>query len=97
MQPVDRQSLTTTLDIRYAKQHAGMAFDVKQILGGPGSVPAAGTTIDAVSQNANMFQSPIGFEVKPMIGITQLKDAQGVRSKELSTYIKGFSSVKYRP
>lgn len=97
MQPVDRESLTTTLDVRYGKQHAGMAFDVKQTLGNPGTVPAVGTTIDAVSMNANSFQTPVGFEVRPMIGITQLRDAQGVSSKELSTYIKGFSGVKYKP
>lgn len=97
MEPVDRKSLVTTLDVRYAKQHTGMAFDVKQVLGVPGSVPVAGTTIDATSQNGTTFQSPNGFEVKPLMGITQLKDAQGTTSKQLSTYMKGFTNQKYKP
>lgn len=93
--PVTRPSLTKDLSERYATQRAGGTFDVKKILGNPGTVPAAGTTIDAVSGQATQFQSPKGFEVKILQGITQLKDAQGTTSKELSMYIKGFSNIKY--
>lgn len=96
-EPINRQSLTTDLESRYAKQKAGGAFDVKETLGGPGTQPAAGTTIDAVSQQGANFQSPNGFEVKVKQGQTQFKEAQGTTSKELSLYIKGFSNRKYKP
>ena len=36
-----------------------------------------------------------GFLVKPKTMITQFKDAQGVSSKQLSTYMQGFSNAKY--
>jgi len=92
-----RPSLTKTLEDRYATQRAGGAFDVKKTLGTPGTSPAAGTVIDAASLNGTSYQSPNGFEVKVPMGITQLKDAQGTTSKELSLYIRGFSNVKYKP
>ena len=95
--PNQRPSLTNDLQSRYGKQHAGGAFDVKKTLGGPGTQPAAGTTIDAVSMLGAEFQNPNGFEVKVKQGVTGLKDAQGTTSKELSRYIKGFSSRKYKP
>ena len=90
-----RPSLTTDLQTRYAQQREGGAFDVKKVLGGPGSTPAAGTTIDAISSNAVSFQSPAGFEVKSLVGVTQLKDAQGTTSKQLSIYMKGFDNTRY--
>ena len=95
--PVIRPSLKTDLESRYSSQHVGEAFDVKKTLGNPGTVPAAGTTIDAVSQQSTNFQSPNGFEVKVMQGITQLLDAQGTKSKQLSIYMKGFDNTKYDP
>jgi len=95
--PNERPSLTTDLQTRYTKQRAGGAFDVKATLGGPGTQPAAGTTIDATSMNGNEFQNPNGFEVKVKQGVTAFKDAQGVQSKQLSRYIRGFSARKYKP
>ncbi len=95
--PLNRPSLITTLDQRYATQRSGGAFSVKQVLGAPGTVPAPGTTIDAASMNGQKFQSPNGFEVKMMPGITQMLDAQSNTSKQLSMYIKGFDNTKYRP
>ena len=95
--PVTRPSLTTDLQTRYANQREGGAFDVKVTLGPPGSSPKAGTTIDASSMNAVQFQSPRGFEVRVMQGITQFLDAQSAPSKQLSTYIKGFNNQKYHP
>jgi len=93
-----RPSLIQTLESRYATQRAGGAFNVKTILGGPGTQPVAGTTIDATSIQGANFQSPNGFEVKSnQGGVTQFKDAQSVMSKELSRYIRGFSNVKYKP
>jgi len=95
--PNPRPSLTTDLQTRYGNQRAGGAFDVKKTLGGPGTQPAAGTTIDATSIQGSNFQSPNGFEVKAKQGDTQLKEAQGTTSKELSLYIRGFSNKKYKP
>lgn len=95
--PVNRESLDKTLDGRYLTQHAGGAFDVKQTLGPPGTSPSAGTVIDAISLQGSNFQAPNGFQVKVIEGITQLKDAQGTKSKELSLYIRGFSSRRYKP
>ncbi len=95
--PVQRPSLITTLDQRYATQHAGGAFDVKKTLGAPGSRPSAGTVIDALSLQGSSFQNPNGFEVGVLEEVTQLKEAQGTTSKQLSLYIRGFSNQKYKP
>lgn len=97
MQPVDRKSLLTTLDIRYAQQHAGMAFDVKQVLGNPGTVPPTGEAIDAASSNGQTFQSPNGFQVKMLAQQSQLLSVQSGDTKGLSTYVQGLSTVKYKP
>lgn len=94
--PVNRPSLTTTLDQRYATQRAGEAFDVKAVLGGPGAVPPSGETIDAVSSNGQSFQSPNGFWVSPKVQVSQMKDVQAGNSS-LSTYIKGLDTKKYHP
>jgi hypothetical protein len=93
--PNTRPSLTTTLDTRYAQQRAGEAFDVKAVLGGPGTVPKQGQTIDAASQNGQTFQSPNGFLVKPLAQVSQLKDVKAGNSS-LSLYIKGLDTRKYR-
>ena len=92
--PVPRPSLTTTLDVRYANQRAGEAFDVKATLGQPGSVPPAGEVIDAASQNGSTFQSPNGFQVRVMPQVSQLKDVQAGNSS-LSRYIQGLDTTKY--
>jgi hypothetical protein len=93
--PNTRPSLTTTLDQRYATQRAGAAFDVKAVLGSPGTEPKQGKTIDAVSQNGQNFQSPNGFLVRPLSQVSQLKDVQAGNSS-LSVYIKGLDTRKYR-
>jgi hypothetical protein len=97
MQPVDRQSITTTLDVRYAQQHAGMAFDVKQVLGNPGTTPPVGEVIDAASANGQTFQNPNGFQVKILGQQSQLLAVQSSDTKGLSTYVQGLSTVKYHP
>jgi hypothetical protein len=94
--PSSRPSLTTTLDVRYANQHAGEAFDVKATLGAPGTVPRQGEVIDAASGNGSSFQSPNGFLVRPMTLISQLKDVQSGNSS-LSRYIQGLDTKKYHP
>jgi len=94
--PSVRPSLTTTLDVRYAKQRVGEAFDVKKVLGQPGEEPKQGKTIDAASQNGANFQSPNGFLVRPMIQVSQLKDVKAGKSL-LSMYVKGLDSRRYCP
>lgn len=94
--PTIRTSLKTTLDIRYAQQRAGGAFDVKAILGTPGTTPRQGEVIDAASQNGANFQSPNGFEVKMMPQISQLKVVQqGGSGNSYSRYVKGLDTTKY--
>lgn len=95
--PVPRPSLTTTLDQRYAKQRAGEAFDVKAVLGQPGTEPVAGKTIDAVSQQGANFQSPNGFQVRMMPQVSQLLVVQSNDTKGLSTYVKGLDTTRYHP
>ena len=97
--PSDRPSLTKTLEQRYATQHAGGAFNVKERLGGPGAPPIARMPVDG----NEVLYSVDDFKVKAMQGVTELLDAieanstSAPRSKELSLYIRGFSNRKYRP
>lgn len=94
--PNVRPSLTTTLDQRYAKQHAGGAFEVKEVLSPPGTSPAAGTTIDAASQQGANNQNPNGFVVKVLPQVSQLKAVQtGGAGNAYSLYIKGLDTTKY--
>jgi hypothetical protein len=96
--PTSRPSLTTTLDQRYAKQHAGGAFEVKTVLGQPGNEPAIGTTIDAKSSQGQTNQSPNGFLVKSIPQVSQLKAVQsGGAGNAYSTYVKGLDTRKYKP
>jgi len=91
-----RPSIAMTLEQRLANQREGGAFDVKKTLGAPGTSPAAGTTINATSMNGKSFQSPNGFEVKVAQGQTQMLDAQGNSSKQLSKYLRGFDNRPYK-
>ena len=101
--PFTRPSLTKDLEARYATQPAGESFQVKDRLGPPGTVPAAGTTMPVYSHLAQMFQIPADFLVKEMEGITQFKDAINANnggpstSLQLSVYIKGLDNRRYRP
>lgn len=94
--PTERPSLSKDLATRYASQREGGAFDVKDRLGAPGSRPVVGTAVDNTSMNGQTFQSPNGFVVGANSGQTQMKDAQGTVSKQLSMYIRGFSNRKYK-
>ena len=93
--PNVRPSLTTTLDVRYAKQHTGGAFEVKSSIGGPGAEPAAGKAIDATSLNGAAFQTPNGFVVRTIGGMSQLKAVQSGDTDGLSTYVKGLDTTRY--
>lgn len=95
--PSDNPVFNNDMETRYSNQRAGGAFDVKKVLGPPGTSPGAGTTIDATSIQGANFQSPNGFEVKVKQGVTQMLDAQGTTSKQLSVYVKGLSTRKYKP
>ena len=95
--PNVRVSLTTTLDVRYAKQHVGGAFDVKQTLGGPGGEPAAGKVIDATSLNGAAFQTPNGFVVKTIGEMSQFKVVQSGDTQGISTYVRGLDATRYHP
>ena len=96
--PVPRPSLTTTLDVRYAQQHAGGAFEVKQVLGAPGTEPAVGEVIDAASQLGATNQNPNGFQVKVIPQVSQLKVVQqGGAGNNYSNYVKGLDTRKYHP
>jgi hypothetical protein len=96
--PNQRPSLTTTLDQRYARQHAGGAFEVKEVLGNPGSSPAVGDVIDAASQQGAANQNPNGFLVKVLPQVSQLKAVQsGGAGNDYSLYIKGLDTTRYHP
>lgn len=95
--PNNRPSLTTTLDVRYAQQHAGGAFDVKKILGDPNVAVPAGV-IDAASQQGAANQNPNGFQVKVLPQLSQLKVVQnGGQSNDYSLYIHGLDTRRYHP
>lgn len=98
----NRQSLTQTLEQRYSNQREGGAFEIKKVLGNPGTSPKAGSIIDASSLQGASFQTLNGFEVKATQTITQMLDAAatngpsgGGKSKQLSRYMRGFDNRKY--
>lgn len=99
--PADRPSLTKDLASRYASQHAGGAFEVKQRLKAPGSSPQAGERMP-IDGNERLYSAD-DFSVKQAIGVTELLDAQEAnttsspKSKEISLYIRGFSNRRYKP
>lgn len=96
--PMPRPSLTTTLDVRYAQQHAGGAFEVKDVLGAPGTVPPQGEVIDAASQQGAANQNPNGFWVRVLPQVSQLKAVQsGGAGNDYSLYIRGLDTTRYHP
>lgn len=95
--PSSRPSLTTTLDQRYAVQHAGGAFEVKDVLGAPGAgLPS--NLIDAASQLGATFQNPNGFAAKSMQGVSQFIEVQtDGKNGGISRYYQGLDNTRYRP
>jgi len=85
--PIKRESINTPLEQRYNQTKSGGAFDSKT---------AGASTIPTSLQEKN-FTSTEGFKPKVQLGQSEFKDAQGNASKELSSFIKGFSNKKYKP
>lgn len=90
-----RPSLATNLDGRLHNQKAGGAFDVKKTLGDPHTGVPGGVAPGTANANGQEFQSPNGFVKKSLVGVTQMKDAQGLQSKQLSRYVRGLDNRKY--
>ncbi len=90
-----RPSLSTNLDGRLHNQKAGGAYDVKDTFGVPHTGVPGGVAAGTANGSGQEFQSPNGFVKKTIIGVTQLKDAQGTQSKQLSRYVKGLDTRKY--
>ena len=94
--PILRPSLTTNLESRYAHQHAGGAFEVKQILEPPGVSPPALSIIDAASMNGENFQFPNGFQVKMYPQSSQLLAIISENSLGISSYVENLDRRRYK-
>ena len=93
----DNHFWQTFVPLRYAQQHAGGAFEVKDVLGGPGAEPP-GPTIDAMSQQGAANQNPNGFLVRVLPQVSQLKAVQsGGAGNNYSLYINGLDTTRYHP
>ena len=90
-----RPSIPTELHKRYDTIPTPMTKEVSNTLGSPHQSPPSGAAPKTANANGQNFQSPNGFLMKPIIGETQLKDAQGTVSKQLSRYVKGLDNRKY--
>ncbi len=90
-----RPSLSTNLDGKIHNQRVGGTFDVKNTLGNPHSGVPGGIAAGTSNVNGQEFQSPNGFIKKTIIGMTQMKDAQGTQSRQLSRYVRGLDNRKY--
>lgn len=94
---IPRESLTTDLESRYAKQKAGGAFNAK------GIVTEADTIAPAVEPSYQGRQFTInsgGFRVKMPVGLSSFSDVPdriNSVSKKLSAFVKGHSNKKYKP
>ena len=84
--PIERESLDTTLEGRYNTQHAGGAFDAKDIetSGKHASLSKAG---NSSFQSANW--TPAGFKTKMALFLTEFKakalnfiDSQGIDTRK---------------
>jgi hypothetical protein len=91
MATIDRPSLDKNLETRYATQQVGGAYDAKNIITqGGNTVSLGGSTFDT------NYTVTKGFKTKMTTGVTELKDANGSRSKQLSLYMQGFNNKPYK-
>ena len=94
---IPRESLTTDLESRYAKQKAGGAFNAKSIVTDNDSVAPA----TSPSHQGRQFTIDSGgFRVKMPVGLSSFADVPdriNSTSKQLSSMVKGHSNKKYKP
>ncbi len=91
MATIDRPSLNKTLESRYETQPVGGAYDAKNIVTkGGNTVSLGGSTYDT------NYTVTKGFKTQMATGVTELKDAAGVKSKQISLYMQGFNNKKYK-
>ena len=91
MATIDRPSLEKNLETRYETQTVGGAYNAKDIvIQGGNIVSLGGSTFDT------NYTVTKGFKTKMGTGITELKDAVGARSKQLSLYMQGFNNKPYK-
>jgi hypothetical protein len=85
-QKINRESLVTTIEDRFKSQRAGGAFDAK----------TAGTSTIPNSTQETMFSKTKGFKTEAMQGVSEYKDIDGNKSKELSSMVRGLDTRKYK-
>jgi hypothetical protein len=91
MATIDRPSLEKNLETRYETQTVGGAYNAKDIVTQGGNIVSlGGSTFDT------NYTVTKGFKTKMGTGITELKDAVGARSKQLSLYMQGFNNKPYK-
>lgn len=91
MATIDRPSLNKNLEERYATQQVGGAYDAKNIITqGGNSVSLGGSTFDS------NYTVTKGFKTRMNTGVTELKDAAGASSKQISLYMQGFNNKPYK-
>ena len=88
--PTDRPSLKTSLSSRYSGQSIGGAFDAKYIPTQPGQRGAEGGLGMGIQDQ--LYTSPL-FRIASQAFLQQ-SDFKN-EGKDLSTYVKGLSTVPY--
>jgi hypothetical protein len=86
--PVDRPSLTKTLEQRYAEQKVGGAYNAKDITIGGKHSPIENSTLSGL-------HTVPGFKTSMMEQQTEFNEAKGESSLQSSLMIKGFNNTKY--
>lgn len=94
---IERKSLTLTLEDRYLSQKCGGAYDAKSVVTKQGDrmpILASDGVSSAITETR--WTNP-NFLIKASTMQTELKDASGDQSKQLSIFLQGFSNKKYKP
>lgn len=87
--PIERTSLTLTLEERYATQKVGGAFDVKSTIQKSGHMSL---TLSGNSSFKSAQTTPSGFKVNQPVMVTEYKDSALNVVDSM-----GFSNKKYKP